>query len=92
MIFDGETLSLWPSIGNWDYACRSHYVIKHNRVIDAGSWSDDEITAGRQADKAAKAKFYRSEDMYENPLTPTRRLQLSPGFLSRIKAWFTKGR
>lgn len=27
MIFDGETVSLNPSIGNWTLDCRAHYVI-----------------------------------------------------------------
>jgi hypothetical protein len=32
-------VSLSPSVGNWKYACRSHYWIKENRVIDAGPLS-----------------------------------------------------
>ncbi len=30
--FDGETVSLSPSIGNWQLACKSHYWICRNRV------------------------------------------------------------
>lgn len=30
--FDGETVSLSPSIGNWDYDCKSHYFIVDNKV------------------------------------------------------------
>jgi len=58
LTFDGETVSLWPSIGNWNYACRSHYIIKRNRVVEARPWRDDEITAGRQKDRLAKSEFY----------------------------------
>lgn len=36
MVFDGETVSLHPSIGNWNFPCRSHYFIKRDRVIPAG--------------------------------------------------------
>jgi hypothetical protein len=32
LIFDGRSVSLKPSIGNWSYPCRSHYWIKGNRV------------------------------------------------------------
>src|SRR6478672_9944757 len=64
LTFDGETTSLWPSIGNWNYACRSHYIIKRNRVIEARLWSDDEIAAGRQKDKLAKAEFYGIDREY----------------------------
>ena len=32
IIFDGDSVSLHPSIGNRRYPCRSHYWITHNRV------------------------------------------------------------
>ena len=31
--------SLWPSIGNWGFPCRSHYVIEAGRVRWASTWS-----------------------------------------------------
>lgn len=45
LTFNGETISLWPSIGNWNLPCRSHYVIESNRVIGAGHWDRDRIVA-----------------------------------------------
>jgi hypothetical protein len=33
MTFDGESVSLDPSVGNWNQKCRSHYVIRRNRVL-----------------------------------------------------------
>ena len=33
--YDGEALSLYPSIGNWDFPCQSHYWIRRNKVINA---------------------------------------------------------
>jgi hypothetical protein len=33
LIFDGKSISLDPSIGNWNFACQSHYWIRRNRVI-----------------------------------------------------------
>src|ERR1039458_6166357 len=38
LIFDGETVSLHPSIGNWNFPCRSHYWISNNRVEWAEDW------------------------------------------------------
>jgi Family of unknown function (DUF6527) len=35
MTFDGETISLSPSIGNWNFDCRSHYFIRRGRIIEA---------------------------------------------------------
>jgi hypothetical protein len=33
LIFNGKTISLEPSIGNWNFACRSHYWIRNNEVV-----------------------------------------------------------
>jgi hypothetical protein len=30
--FDGKTVSLYPSIGNWNYECKSHYMIINNEI------------------------------------------------------------
>ena len=32
IIFDGKTVSLDPSIGNWNFDCKSHYWIIKNRI------------------------------------------------------------
>jgi len=54
MTFDGKTVSLWPSIGNWRLPCESHYFIKYNRTDWAPRMSDEEIAAGRQSDMLAR--------------------------------------
>lgn len=36
LLFDGETISLTPSIGNGEYPCRSHYWIRNDQVV----WAD----------------------------------------------------
>src|SRR5688500_10808347 len=53
LTFDGETISLDPSIGNWGLKCRSHYWITHNMVEWAPSWSRERI---QYAHKLAIAK------------------------------------
>ncbi|NTG08847.1 DUF6527 family protein [Rhizobium rhizogenes] len=52
--FDGKTVSVDPSVGNWSLACRSHYVIRNNLVHWAGDWSEETIAAGRKLDLARK--------------------------------------
>ena len=54
MTYDGETISLHPSIGNWSFACRSHYWIDHSRIRWAAAWSSAEIKDGRRRDAANK--------------------------------------
>ena len=58
MTFDGESISLHPSVGNWNQKCRSHYVIQRNRVLESGPWSDVQVEAERRRDKKAKASHY----------------------------------
>jgi hypothetical protein len=58
MTFDGETISLDPSIGNWSFKCKSHYWIKRNKILLAPQWSKEEIHEGRAFDREAKDKFY----------------------------------
>jgi hypothetical protein len=65
LTFDGDTVSLWPSVGNWDFPCRSHYVIKRNLVHWAASMTGEEIEEGRAADRRRKAAYY-----CETPMLP----------------------
>jgi hypothetical protein len=61
LIFDGQSVSLDPSIGNWNFPCRSHYWIKRNRVNWAPRWSQREIEAGRARDRLAKDRYFDTE-------------------------------
>jgi Family of unknown function (DUF6527) len=58
LIFDGESVSLEPSIGSWNFPCQSHYWIERNRVRWARRWSEKEIKAGRERDSLAKERYY----------------------------------
>lgn len=43
LIFDGETVSLTPSIGNWSFPCGSHYWIRAGHVRKARPFTNTEI-------------------------------------------------
>lgn len=62
LLFDGATVSLDPSIGNWSYPCRSHYWIRRNRIIWAPGWSLDRIQASRAHDRAVREQYYPHAD------------------------------
>lgn len=47
LTFDGESISLWPSIGNWGFPCRSHYWIERGSVRWAPAWADAQVEANR---------------------------------------------
>lgn len=59
MIYNGEAISLTPSIGNWSYKCKSHYWIKENKIIWAEMWTDEQIKRNRKKDKKGKKRFFR---------------------------------
>jgi hypothetical protein len=37
LLYDGESASLSPSIGNLNYPCKSHYFLRGNRVVWLGT-------------------------------------------------------
>jgi hypothetical protein len=50
-------VSLYPSIGNWSFPCRSHYWITEGRVQWAGAMSPQTIAAVKKRDRE-DAEFY----------------------------------
>jgi Family of unknown function (DUF6527) len=58
LTFDGKTVSLHPSVGNWAFPCRSHYWIRNNQVQWADDWSDARIEANREYDRQAKDRYF----------------------------------
>ena len=63
LIFDGKTVSLDPSIGNWSFPCQSHYWIRNNRVKWAPKWSRKQIERGRMRDDHhAKERYFSHSD------------------------------
>jgi hypothetical protein len=59
--YDGETITLHPSVGSWTLSCRSHYVIRRGRVIEAPPWTDAEVAAERCRDRRSKASYFGVE-------------------------------
>jgi Family of unknown function (DUF6527) len=55
LLFEGDVVSLYPSIGNWSATCESHYWIIRNKVVLAGKLTRNRILAGRQANQRLKA-------------------------------------
>ena len=94
MTFDGESISLQPSVGNWNQKCRSHYVIQRGRVLEAGPWSQGQIEAERLRDKKAKAAHYGSLHEVRRVLPGSttggqRSTAHSRSIWTRLKAWLS---
>jgi hypothetical protein len=49
--YDGENISLRPSIGSWSLPCRSHYFVERGRVRWARDFTVHEIARNRLRDR-----------------------------------------
>lgn len=78
---DDEGPTLYPSIGNWQHECQSHYWIRRGRVEWAAAWTPEQIQAGRRQEERRRSEYY--EGVRE------------PSILGRIwrtlVRWFTRG-
>ena len=95
LIFDGKTISLHPSIGNWSFECRSHYWIRNNRVQWATQWSKDEVDAGRAHDRFAKERYFdaagaATEGAPEDIPVAVETGKVEPGFWQKVKKWWQR--
>lgn len=61
LTFDGKTISLNPSIGNWSFECKSHYFITKNKIRYAKRWKDWEIEDGRKEDIEKKKRYFKKK-------------------------------
>lgn len=52
-----NTVTLHPSIGNGNFACKSHYVIKRNKVEWMSSMTTKLIERARRRDQLDKARY-----------------------------------
>lgn len=62
LTYDGEGVSMSPSVGNWGLACESHYWIRSNRIEWAGRWDAAKVDGGRFRDGRDLDTFYDSDD------------------------------
>lgn len=59
LIFNGKTLSLYPSIGNWSFPCQSHYWITESTVVWAPKWTKKQIDLGKKYDELNKEQYFK---------------------------------
>jgi hypothetical protein len=56
--YDGRSVSLSPSIGNWSYPCLSHYWIEKGQVRWASKWAKSEIDVVRRKDAEDSRRLF----------------------------------
>tara|TARA_R110002049_G_scaffold172683_1_gene339464 strand:- start:2513 stop:2917 length:405 start_codon:yes stop_codon:yes gene_type:complete len=50
--------TLYPSIGNWQLPCRSHYWITNGKIEWSYDWSEEEIIEGRKYEEKKRKAYY----------------------------------
>jgi hypothetical protein len=90
MTFDGETVSLQPSIGNWAFPCQSHYWITENKVRWAPRWSARQIEAGRARDRIALERHFNADRTSKTARKPDVRPEKQWGLWKRVRGWWPR--
>ncbi len=76
---DQSGVTLHPSIGNWSFACQSHYWIRRGKIVWAGRMTRQQIERGREFDQHSKKQYFAE-------VNRNKRLnsQQAPGILETI--------
>ncbi len=53
--YDGDGVTLSPSIGNFQFPCQSHYFIRNNRVV----WVPENCAPSHKPQKKKKRHFWQ---------------------------------
>lgn len=86
---EGGGISLYPSIGNWKLACRSHYWIRNNKVIEALPMSAREIGLVKQRDRRDKdLHIQRLNRTIDRAAKSPSQQDLIGAVLQRLKKWW----
>jgi hypothetical protein len=89
MIYNGEAISLKPSVGNWSFDCKSHYWITNNEVEWSLKWSDETIREVRAVEDSEREEYYKNKDSQNLEEGLSDSVELSKPELKK-KSWFQK--
>lgn len=79
--YDGETITLHPSVGVWGAECKSHYWIRKNNIEWSRTYTDKEIDEVRKLERAENNQYYIQLKSEYNP-------DSKESLLRRLKRFF----
>lgn len=91
LIKGAKGVSLYPSIGNWNYRCQSHYFIRDNQVLWAKQFSSSQIELVQKRDLRDKQAYISSrnkQNINEDKLDPQSFTSFAKAIANRIKSFF----
>jgi len=78
--------TLYPSIGNWQLPCRSHYWINNGEIEWSYQWSDEQIKEGYQYEENQRQLYFENLNKKRN------QKEISSRILDWFKLLLGKGR
>jgi len=90
---NGDAVTLSPSIGNWNFNCRSHYWIRQNRVEWAGSMTERQIRLVQERDRRDIESFTKQTNLrkFSKPVPNIKPDEKSKrGIWQQFLDWLTK--
>lgn len=82
LTYNGRSVSMSPSVGNWGFTCRSHYVIDRGAVRWAPSWTQEQVAAGRR--RTLRERGVEPDTASDEPRTPPSFWQRLIGLAKRL--------
>ncbi|MDA4848622.1 DUF6527 family protein [Hoeflea poritis] len=90
LTFDGKSITMRPSVGNWGFPCRSHYLITGSQIEWASDWSEEQIAAGRTRDAKRRSSWHKGNRAKEpKAVEPIRDTRGNNGLIQRLVAFVT---
>lgn len=62
MKYNGKTISLDPSIGNWNFECKSHYWITDSVIIHSKKWTNKQIELVQKQEQQEKHDYFEDQN------------------------------
>jgi hypothetical protein len=66
--FTNGKVSLTPSIGNWRFACKSHYWIKQDRIVWAEAFSEEQIQLVHLSEAQSRGEVSSRKSIRDNAM------------------------
>jgi hypothetical protein len=88
------SVTLSPSIGNWNYECKSHYLIVRNQVIAAKKFDGKTIEAVQRRDRRDMDRYIKRSNAAAEELAlsevPAIAPLPEPGLAQMLVTWLRK--
>ena len=85
--YDGVSVSLHPSVGNWSLECKSHYWIHNSQILWSDMWSQEQIEIGRAEQRLDDAEYFRTVSSPDLPAEKQNKSQGVNSLVNKIKQW-----